>query len=308
MNFLFKLNRFIFNYARAFGVFDALSDEQFIKMLWKRKYHSSINLENPVTFNEKLQWLKLHDRKKEYTTMVDKCEAKKWIAKRLGSEKFVVKTYGVWDKFEDIDFNVLPNKFVLKTTHDSGGIVVCKNKQELDIKKAKNVINTSLHHSYYKWGREWPYKNVKPRIIAEQYLEEQAHTEIEGLTDYKFYCFNGQPKFLYVAKSNFTNGTKRDLMSVYDLNWKLSPFQRNDHESLPYIPKKPEGFEKMIELSKKLSENIPFLRVDWYEIDGELYVGELTFYPGAGFGEFSPKEYNYEIGNWLDISKVRIEK
>lgn len=309
MRILSKLDRFVFNYARGLGMFDVLSDEQFIKLLWKKRFHNSINLDNPVTFNEKLQWLKLHDRKAEYTIMVDKYEAKKWIAEKLGEgEDFIVKTYGVWNKFEDIDFNVLPDKFVLKTTHDSGGIVVCKNKQQLDMKKAKNMINTSLHRNYYKWGREWPYKNVKPRVIAEQYLEEKAHTEIEGLTDYKFYCFNGQPKFLYVSKSNFINGKKRDLISVYDLNWELTPFQRDDHESLPYIPKKPVGFEKMVELSKKISKNIPFLRVDWYEVDGKLYIGELTFYPGAGFGEFSPKEYNYELGSWLDISKVREEK
>lgn len=304
MKLLSKVNRFIFNYARAFGMFDILSDEQFIRLLWKRKFHSSINLDNPTSFNEKLQWLKLHDRKAEYTTMVDKYKAKKWIADKLESEEFIIKTYNVWDKFEDIDFDTLPEKFVLKTTHDSGGVVVCKNKQKLDTNKAKKIINKSLHRNYYKWGREWPYKNVKPRIIAEEYLEEKVHTEIEGLTDYKFYCFNGEPKFLYVSKSNFVNGRKRDLMSFYDLDWKLGPFQREDHENLPYTPKKPIEFKKMIEYSKKLSEGIPFLRVDWYEIDGKLYIGELTFYPGAGFGEFSPKKYNYEIGNWLDISNI----
>ena len=304
MNFVQKMNQLIFNYARYFGIFDGISDERFIQLLWKRRFHNTIDFDNPVTFNEKLQWLKLNDRNPVYSSMVDKYEAKKWVAKILGNDNVIVKTYGVWESFNDIDFSELPNQFVLKTTHDSGGVVICTDKQDFDMKKAARKINASLHHNYYKWGREWPYKNVKPRVLAEEYLVEKTHGELKGLTDYKFYCFNGKPRFLYVANSNFINGEKRDLISIYDLEWNIAPFQRSDHKPLPYTPRKPQNFEKMIEFSGKLAANIPFIRVDWYEINGKLYFGELTFYPGSGFGEFYPKEFNYEIGKWLDISSV----
>lgn len=301
MKLLSKVNRFIFNYARAFGMFDILSDEQFIRLLWKRKFHSSINLDNPTSFNEKLQWLKLHDRKAEYTTMVDKYKAKKWIADKLESEEFIIKTYNVWDKFEDIDFDTLPEKFVLKTTHDSGGVVVCKNKQKLDTNKAKNIINKSLHRNYYKWGREWPYKNVKPRIIAEEYLEEKVHTEIEGLTDYKFYCFNGEPRLLYVSRGLENHDTAR--LSFITMDWERAPFRRYDYMDFSILPNKPEKFEEMKKLARILSKDIPFLRVDFYQINGRVYFGELTFYPSSGFIRFYPEEYDKTMGDMLKLKE-----
>ena len=284
-----------------------LPDKIFLKLIYRGIFGKKLDLSNPRSFNEKMQWLKLNNRKEIYTTMVDKYEVKKYVGDMIGHDK-IIPTIGIWEKFEDIIFNELPNQFVLKCTHDSGGLIVCKDKSSLNIEEVRMKIDSCLKRSFYKVGREWPYKNAKPKIIAEMYMFDNATgqlDEIEGLTDYKFYCFNGEPRFLYVAKSNFIHGEKNDLLSTYDLNWELTPFQRQDHDPLPYKPNKPLNFDKMVEFSKLLSKDIPFVRVDWYEINEKLYFGELTFFPGSGYGEFSPDEYNRVIGDWLDITNVK---
>lgn len=203
--FIDKLKNHIYWLKISSGLYDGMDDETFLKMAYKRKFGKELDLNNPVTFNEKLQWLKLNDRKPEYTEMVDKFMAKKYVASIIGQEH-IIPTLGVWSRFDDIDFDKLPTQFVLKCTHDSGGLVVCKDKSNLNKKAAKKKIEKSMKTNYYKGGREWPYKNVKPQIIAEEYMEDISGN---GLTDYKFYCFNGVPKYLYVSNGMDNHETAR---------------------------------------------------------------------------------------------------
>lgn len=272
-----------------------IPDEIFIKAYYYNVFHKHIDLKNPQTFNEKLQWLKLYDRKPEYTTMVDKYAVKQYVADKIG-EEYIIPTLGVWNNFDEIDFNNLPNQFVLKCTHDSGGLIICKDKRLLDVKAAKKKIGKSLKHNYYLSGREWPYKNVKPRIIAEKYM---INSDINDLPDYKIHCFDGEAKFILVCSERFSdNGTKEDFL---DIHWNKLPFKRPHLNGSKKILKKPAGFNRMLELSKKLSKNIPFIRCDFYEIDGQVYFGELTFFPASGFDVFEPAEWDYKLGSWLEL-------
>lgn len=274
---------------------DFLPDEVYLKTMWRGNVHRRLNLRRPKSFNEKLQYLKLHDRNPLYHKMVDKYEAKEYVAKMIGANH-VVPTYGVWDFFDDINFSQLPKQFVLKATHDSGGVVICRNKDSFNIEKAKEKLNTSLARNYYLNGREWCYKGVKPRIIAEKYLEELGEGEI---IDYKFYCFHGDPKFLYVSQGLERHSTAR--LDYVMLNWTKAPFYRNDYKHFEKLPPKPQKFDQMLEICKKLSKGIPFVRVDLYEIAGNILWSELTFYPGSGFSVFEPKEWEDRIGEWLEV-------
>lgn len=293
MEILRKLDRFVFNYARAFGMFHTLSDEQFIKLLWKRNFHSTINLDNPVTFSEKLQWLKLHDRKAEYTTMVDKYEAKKYVAKRLG-EQYTISTLGVWNRFNEIDFDNLPNQFVLKCTHDSGGLVICQNKNELKLNSAKRKINACLKKNYYNWGREWPYKGVKPRIIAEEYLENDE----DGLHDYKVWCFNGEPQYIQYITGRIGEHTYE---AFYNKDWVKQDFTYHN-PLLKGEVQKPERLQELLECCRTLAEGTCFLRTDFYVLkDGTLRFGEMTFYPMSGFEQWHPKEMETVLGAMIKL-------
>lgn len=274
-----------------------MNDELFLKMLYKYEVNKNLNLENPKTFNEKLQWLKLHDRKDIYTTMVDKSEVKKYVADKIG-EEYIIPTIGVYDKFEDIDFENLPNQFVIKCTHNSGGLVICKNKNILNIEKTEKKIKKCLKKNYYYTGREWPYKNVKPRIIIEKYIEE---TKSEKLKDYKLFCFNGEPKYTLVC-SNRNNKFKNT--DFFDNNWKKMTFTREKYENNPKGIDKPKNFETMLQISKKLAKDTPFVRVDLYNCDGKIYFGELTFYPSSGVEGFRPDIWDDKLGELLNINKV----
>lgn len=442
---------FRFSILASRGFYDKVPDEEFLRRKFKLVMGYDLDLENPKTFNEKLQWLKLYDRRPEYTTMVDKYAAKQYVADRIG-EEHIIPTLGVWDKFDDIDFNKLPDQFVLKCTHDSGGLVICKDKSKLDMEAVRKKIIKSLKCNYYLAGREWPYKNVPRRILAEQYMEDEQTKELrdykffcfngeskamfiatgrqkrgedvkfdffdtdfnhlpfkqghenasvmpakperfqemiefaekiskgiphvrcdfyevngeayfgemtfyhfsgftpfepaewdkrfddmvdikqgrvllhkknmhfhityaeepllesprgEGLTDYKFYCFNGEPKFLYVAFANMVDGRKNDLLTYLNLDWSKAPFYRTDHGQLEQLPEKPAQFDDMLEIAKKLSQGIPFLRVDLYYISGQIYFSELTFSPGSGFGKFSPLEWDRKLGDWITLPEKR---
>lgn len=280
-----------------------LKDKMYLKLLYKLEMGYRLNLQNPQTFNEKLQWLKLYDRNPEYTKMVDKHEAKKYVANIIGKE-YIIPTLGVWEKFEDIDFNKLPNQFVLKCTHDSGGLVICKDKTKLNIEEAKKKISKSLKRNYYYYGREWPYKNVKPRIIAEEYMATAKQKE---LIDYKFFCFNGEPKFLYVSEGLSNHATAK--ISFTNMNYEKTDFYRRDYKPFELLPQKPMNFDKMKELVEKLSKNIPFLRIDFYEIEGKIYFGELTFFPCSGYIPFEPEEWDEKLGDMLELPKEKkIEK
>ncbi len=274
-----------------------LSDERCLKLKFYAYMGKKLNLKNPQTFSEKLQWLKLYNRKPEYTKMVDKYAVKEYVAEKIG-EEYVIKTLGVWDRFDDIDFNALPHKFVLKTTHDSGGVVICKDKNSFDIKNAKAKLEKSLNRDYFITAREWPYKDVKPRIIAEQYMEQKGCDE---LTDYKFYCFNGEPKFLYISQGLSNHETAR--IQYVSLDWEKMEIKRADYPNIDELPPKPITYDKMIEFSKIFSKNIPFLRVDFYEINGKLYFSELTFSPGAGLTKFEPESWDYKFGEWIKLPK-----
>ena len=264
-----------------------------LKYLWHMK--KLPNLRNPKTYNEKLQWLKLHDRKPEYTRMVDKYEAKQYVAERIG-EEYIVPTLGVWDHFDDIDFDSLPDQFVLKCTHDSGGVVICKNKAQLDLAAAREKLERSLKENYYWHDREWPYKNVKPRILAEQYMEDEKTGE---LRDYKFFCFDGAVKALFVASERQKKGeeTKFDF---FDADGQHLPFT-NGHPNADVMPQKPERFELMKTVASKLSVGIPQLRVDFYEVNGKVYFGELTFSHWGGMMPFDPPEWDEILGSWITL-------
>lgn len=279
----------------VFKVCRFIPDKVWIQIKYRMFFGRFCNFKSPQSYNEKLQWLKLYYRKPLMTTMVDKYEAKKYVANLIG-EEYIIPTIGVWDKFEDINFDTLPNQFVLKCTHDSGGLVICRDKSKLDISAACKRINKSLKRNYYYMHREWPYKNVKPRIIAEKYMEDESGYELK---DYKWFCFDGHPKALFIAMDRGVEGeeTKFDF---YDENFKHLPFT-NGHPNSPHPAPKPISFEKMKELASKLSEGIPHVRVDFYDINGKIYFGELTFYHWSGMVPFEPKEWDYTFGIWLKL-------
>lgn len=274
-----------------------IPDKLFLKLKYKVITGNRLDLTNPKSFNEKLQWLKLYDRKDVYTIMVDKYEAKKYVTKMIGNE-YIIPTLGVYDKFEDIDFDKLPNRFVIKCTHDSGGLVVCNNKSMLNLNAVKRKINKCLKRNYYYNNREWPYKNVKPRIIVEKYMEDNQAKE---LIDYKVMCFSGKAKMIFTCTERFGDGLK---VTFFDLDWNKLPFTRHYPASKKVI-KKPKNFKKMIELSETLSHGITFVRMDWYEINGKLYFGEYTFFPGNGMEEFEPEKWDEKIGEWIDLSSAK---
>lgn len=255
-----------------------------------------LNLKNPQTYNEKLQWLKLYDRKPEYIKMVDKYEVKEYVASIIGKE-YTIPTLGVWEKFEDIDFEKLPNQFVLKCTHDCGGLVICKDKQNLDIASAKEKINRCLKRNYFWAMREWPYKLVKPRVIAEAYMEDKKTGE---LPDYKFFAFDGKVKAMFIATERQSGEeTKFDF---FDENFNHLPFT-NGHPNAEKMPEKPATFEEMKKLAEKLSSNIPQVRVDFYEVDGKVYFGELTFFHWSGVVPFEPEEWDTIFGSWISLER-----
>lgn len=288
MNFFDKV---FLHYARK-GKLNWMSDERYLKKKYHAVFGKKLDLKNPQTFNEKMQWLKLYDRKPVYTTMVDKYEAKKFAASIIG-EKYIIPTLGVWDSFDEIDFNTLPEKFVLKTTHDCGGIVICTDKKSFDLQSAKEKINKHLKRQYFYWGREWPYKDVKPRIIAEKYLEPDSSGEI---CDYKFMCFNGKLKCVFTCTDRFfDDGLK---VTFFDIDWNKMDFTRHyprDEKNIAC----PLSFKKMIELAEVLAAGIAFVRIDFYEVDEKPYLGEITFFPGSGFEEFSPSQWDKTLGDWI---------
>lgn len=282
------------------GLLNWIDDETYIKIAYRCRMGKKLNLENPTTFNEKLQRLKLYDRNTLYTQLVDKYEVRKYIAEKIG-EEYLIPLLGVWDRFDDIDFEKLPEQFVLKCTHDSGGLVICRDKSKFNKKKARRKINNCLRHNYF-WGqREWPYKNIKPRIIAEKYMSEPS---INGLIDYKFFCFNGNPEFLYISCGLENHATAS--ISFFSLDGKLLPFKRKDYKGFNTAPAIPKNIENMKVLAKNLAEyiNSPFIRVDLYEISGKVYFSELTFTACSGMIPFDPPEYDMKIGNMLDLSST----
>lgn len=262
-----------------------------------------LDLKTPQGFNEKLQWLKLHDRKPVYTTMVDKYAAKKYVADIIG-KKYIIPTLGVWEHFDEIDFDALPEQFVLKCTHDSESVIICRDKKSLDKGAARDKLERLLKKNYFWGSREWPYKGVPPRILAERYMEDTgtAGAKARQMTDYKFYCFHGEPEFLYVSEGLEDHGTAR--ISFLNMDWSFAPFGRTDYKPFENLPDKPQNFAEMVRLAKKLSDGIPFVRVDFYEVLGQVYFGELTFYPCSGFMPFCPPEWDDRLGERIDLKRL----
>ncbi|MBD5550038.1 MAG: glycosyl transferase [Lachnospiraceae bacterium] len=261
------------------------------------------NIDKPQTFNEKLQWLKLYDRKPEYTKMVDKYEVKKYIADLIGKE-FVIPTLKIYDSSDEINFEELPEQFVLKCNHNSSiGLYICRDKSSINEKKIKRELQDGIEQDFYLHGREWPYKNVVRKIICEKYLVDGKQKE---LIDYKFYCFNGQPKFLYVSQGLENHKTAK--ISFLNLDWTFADFYRSDYEPFEEIPEKPQNYEKMIEIAKVLSKGIPFVRVDLYEVKNRIYFGELTLTPCSGMIPFMPQEADLRLGEMLELPDLNVFK
>lgn len=281
------------------GFYNNMCDEDFLKMQFKNVFEYELDLDNPETYSEKLQWLKLHDRNPLYTKMVDKAAVKEYVAEKIG-EQYIIKTLGVWDRFDDIDFDMLPDRFVLKCTHDSGGLVICKDKNKLNKFFAKLKINWGLKTNFYRQSREWPYKDVKPRIIAEEYMEDSKTGE---LRDYKFFAFDGEVKAMFIA-SERNNKNTETRFDFFDKEFNHLPFI-NGHPNADVPPQKPETFEKMIELAEKLSVGIPQARIDFYDVDGKIYFGEITFFHWGGMMPFKPHEWDKKFGEWINFSNIK---
>lgn len=285
----------IFNALGARNFFNWMPDPLYLKIQYRLAMHKKLDLEHPVTYNDKIQWLKLHDRKPEYTTMVDKYAVRKFIADTIGDEYSIPLVGGPWYRFEDIDFDSLPDQFVLKCNHDSGGLVICKDKSSLDINAARKKINKSIKRNFYWANREWPYKDVKPCIIAEQYMVDDSGYE---LRDYKFFCFDGEPKAMFIATDRSSHSSTK--FDFFDMDFNHLPFT-NGHPCADKTPEKPKGFDEMVRLAKVLSQGIKQVRVDFYEINGRVYFGEMTFSHWSGMVPFKPEEWDYKFGEWINL-------
>lgn len=268
-----------------------MSDEFYIRTLWCMIMGYKLDLKKPKTFNEKLQWLKLYDRNPLYTILVDKLRVKDWVAEKIGIQ-YVIPTLAVWEKAEDIDIANLPDQFVLKCNHDSGSVLICKNKANLDLDEVKEKLGKALQHNFYWDAREWAYKSVKPCVFAEAYIQDNHY---DDLLTYKFLCFNGEPKLMYVTVKN-----DNIWENYYDMDFQLLNFQRKfPNHTTPLA--KPKSFEEMKVIAAKLSKNIPHVRIDLYEVNGQIYFSEYTFYDWGGLFDFKDKRVNNLLGEYIKL-------
>lgn len=302
-------NKSLFDFAKAFlsdedyrfrflafnGFFRNMTDEKYLRKLYKASLGTELNLENPISFNEKIQWLKLFDRKPEYTRMVDKYLVRKYVAETIG-ERYLIPLLGVWNSPDEIDFDSLPNQFVLKCNHNSGlGMCICKDKSKLDIKKVRTELRKGLSDDFYYHGREWPYKNVERKIICEKYMTDGN----DQLSDYKIHNFNGNPRIILVCRDRFKeSGLTEDFFSE---KWEHLDIHRPSNPNSRHLIPKPAELDEMLFLSKQLSKNIPFVRTDFYTIQGKVYFGEITFYPASGLESFEPESIDKQFGEWLEL-------
>ena len=284
------------DYLTGKGMLNILPDEIFLRIRYYQLIGKRLNLENPVSFNEKLQWLKLHDRRPEYTMMVDKYAVRRYIADTIG-ERHLIPLLGVWNNPEDIDFDTLPEQFVLKCNHNSGlGMLVCQDKSVLDVENTKKGLRKGLKQNYYLTGREWPYKNVVRKIVAEKYMVDDSKTELK---DYKINCFNGEPEYIQVmsgrSKGEF-------FLNHFDTDWKPIVIPRKNHVVASRYMEKPKHLNRMIEISKVLSKNIPYVRIDLYHTEEQVYFGEITFFPMSGFVDYADDKTDLILGNLIRLA------
>lgn len=278
----------------SFGFYDNMDDESYLKRKYKACMGKELNLDSPKTFNEKLQWLKLHDRKPEYTMMVDKYAVRKYIADTIG-EEYIIPLLGVWDNPDDIDFDALPNKFVLKCNHNSGlGMCICRDKSKLNIEKVKADLRKGLQQDYYLTGREWPYKDVPRKIVCEKYMSDEGKEE---LSDYKILCFDGEPKLIEIHHGRFNGMHTQD---IYDSTWCKTDIEQPGLPISNEVLAKPVFLDEMLNLSRKLSQGICHVRIDWYYTNNRLYFGEITFFDGSGFDPFLGNADEL-LGSWIKL-------
>lgn len=283
-----------------FNGFTWLPDKLYLKLLFRLRMGKKLNLKDPQTFSEKLQWLKLYDRKPEHTKMVDKYAVKDYVADIIG-EDYIIPTIGVWDKLEDIDWDILPEKFVLKTTYGGGssGVVICKDKTTFDRQQAISKLKKSLKQDIYRTLKEWPYKNVPKRIIAEQYIDPRPETK--DLPDYKFFCFNGEPKYCQVISGR----ESKKCIDFFDRDWNHQPFHEPSYYSFAdEEPAKPKYLDKMWQAAEQLAQDKAFSRIDFYEVGDDVFFGEITFFPTSGLGSFEPEDYETIIGKMITLPGV----
>lgn len=275
----------------CFRMLDWMPDELYNSLVFKANMGYKLERNQPKTFNEKLQWLKIHDHREEYTDLVDKIKAKKIVGEKIGFSH-IVPMYGEWKRAEDIPFDNLPDQFVLKCNHDQGSVIIVDDKNNLDIKKTVKQINEKLKINLFYSTREYPYKNIVPKVFVEEYLGR-------AIIDYKFYCFNGTPKFLYCGQGLTADHSLK--IDFFDLDWNLMPFYRTDYHRLGKI-ERPIHLDEMIEISKALSDGVPFVRIDLFEVNGKVYFSEFTLCPASGFMPFVPPEYDRIVGDMLDLT------
>ena len=282
-------------------IFNYLPDKWAVSIKYRNHFYKKLDLKNPRTFNEKLQWLKLYDRKPEYTTMVDKYRAKEYVASIIGDE-YIIPTLGVWKSFDEIDFDALPNQFVLKCNHGSGDVVICKDKASLDVEAARKKLTAALQQDYYLVSREWPYRDVPRRIIAEEYLED---SETGDARDYKFFCFNGYVDCVMLC---IDRNLGKPKFYFFDDQWKLKRLNKRGKEAPEgFTLPRPKCIEEMFNIASILSKGFSFLRVDLYECDGHVYFGELTFFPSSGFDANLLEETDLYFGSLIDTSLAKGE-
>ncbi len=270
-----------------------LSDEQYVKTIFRLRVGRSLDLKDPKTFNDKLNWLKLHDRKPLYHRMADKLALRDYVRDHIG-EGHSPEVLGIWGSFDEIDFESLPDRFVIKTNHDSGSYAICTDKATFDRRKARKTIRRSLARNYYRTTREWQYDGIEPKVFAEELIGDGS-----PLTDYKVFCFNGQPRFMYMEQESVEN----PVQAIVDMDYNRLEFTMEDGRA-EYLPPRPECFDTMVEFSRELSKDAPFQRVDMYCVDGKVYISELTFYHYGGYIPFDPESWDLKIGQMLDISGV----
>lgn len=269
-------------------------DKLYISVLYRIKFKQMLNWKNPQTFNEKLNWIKLYHREHRFTTMADKYEVKKYVANIIG-EEYIVPNYGVWDNYDNIPFDRLPKQFVMKMTHDSFGAIVCRDKYQFDHARAKIAVKSSVERNWYPFNREWVYKDIKPRIIIDKFLDDYSGHE---LRDYKFWCFDGEPKVMYL-----TNKASCVFENFYDMDFKPLDI---DHGFKRHNPEfdKPEEFELMKQLARKLSKDIPFVRIDFFYVENKVYFGEYTFYDWGGMKPFRDLKWDIILGSWIKLPQI----
>lgn len=284
----------VFKFLAGKGLLNWVSDEPYLRLMYRATTGRKLNLSNPHLFNEKLQWLKLHDRNPMYTIMADKVKAKDYVAEKIGRE-YIIPTLGVWDNADDVDFSSLPDRFVIKCNHNSGkGMYICRDKSKMDERKVREGLRRGLAEDYYKHGREWPYKDIPRCILAEQYMEDESGYELK---DYKVFNFNGEPEVIEVDFDRFINHRR----NLYSTEWKRLELEIQYRSDSSRDIAHPEHLNEMLDLCRRLSAGIPHVRTDFYVINGRLYFGELTFFHGNGMERFCPAEWDERLGRLIEL-------